>query len=103
MAELSGYQILIVDSHSKNACHLRDMLVTRGARVHAFSSPQAALVMVQQNHIDGAFIQYYAAGPTRLLCTHLCRLDIPIIFIPSDIELPLEESSTRLDENLPDA
>ena len=96
MAELTGFQILIVDSSPKTSCHLRHVLIRRGAKVHVFEGARRALTMARQNRVDGAFVQYDVDRATKLLCAQLRQLNVPVIFIPSDIATAPREFASRL-------
>ena len=96
MAELNGFQILIVDSNHRSTCQLRHVLMKRGAKVHVFEGARRALTMARQNRVDGAFVQYDIDRQTRDLCAHLRQLNIPVIFIPSDIAAAPKEFAARL-------
>lgn len=98
MADLSGFQIVIVDSTPKTTCHLRNVLMGRGAKVHVFEGARRALTMARQNRVDGAFVQYDVDRATRELCAHLRQLNIPVIFIPSDVTLAPREFAARLSD-----
>jgi CheY-like chemotaxis protein len=91
MAELNGFQIIIVDASAKADCRLRSVLIDRGANVHVFEGARRALTMARQNRIDGAFVQYDVDHSTRELCAHLRQLDIPVILIPSEVTVAPRE------------
>jgi CheY-like chemotaxis protein len=97
MAELNGFQIIIVDANAKTTCRLRHVLIGRGAKVHVFEGARRALTMARQNRVDGAFVQYDVDHSTRELCAHLRQLNIPVIFIPSDVTLAPREFVDRLE------
>jgi CheY-like chemotaxis protein len=98
MAELNGFQIIIVDADPKATCHLRHVLIGRGAKVHVFEGARRALTMARQNRVDGAFVQYDVDHATRELCAHLRQLNIPVIFVPSDIAQAPREFAARLSD-----
>ena len=98
MAELNGFQIIIVDSNPQTTCQLRHVLMRRGAKVHVFEGARRALLMAHQNRVDGAFVQYDIDRATRDLCAHLRQLNIPVIFVPSDVAQAPREFAARVSE-----
>jgi CheY-like chemotaxis protein len=106
MSRLEAPSILIVDSATLSAFHLRARLLDTGCNVHVVGSLSAALMIAHRKHVDVVFLEYSEGHATRAFCAALAELDIPHIFTATGLDearacLPLVNHVSKI-ESLPE-